>query len=55
MHLTPRETDKLLLHVAGSLAKERKQRGVKLNYPETVAYISSGCWSWRVTGTVSRS
>ncbi|MCI9386859.1 MAG: urease subunit gamma [Lachnospiraceae bacterium] len=41
MHLTPRETDKLLLHVAGSLAKERKQRGVKLNYPETVAYISS--------------
>ena len=41
MHLTPRETEKLLLHMAGNLAKERKQRGVKLNYPEAVAYISS--------------
>lgn len=41
MHLTPRETEKLMLHMAGNLAKERKQRGVKLNYPEAVAYISS--------------
>lgn len=41
MHLTPRETDKLMLHLAGSLAKERKARGLKLNYPEAVAYISS--------------
>ena len=41
MRLTPCETDKLLLHLAGNLAKERRFRGVKLNYPETIAYISS--------------
>ncbi len=41
MHLTPRETDKLMLHLAGTLAKERKARGLKLNYPEAIAYISS--------------
>ena len=41
MRLTPRETDKLLLHLAGELAKERRARGVKLNYPEVVALISS--------------
>src|SRR5699024_10893089 len=42
MQLTPSDTDKLLLSVAGSVARERKERGVKLNYPEAVAYIS--CW-----------
>ena len=41
MRLTPKEQEKLLLHVAGNLAKERKERGLKLNYPEAVAYISS--------------
>ena len=41
MHLTPREKDRLLIHVAGSLAKERRERGLKLNYPEAIAYISS--------------
>lgn len=41
MHLTPREQEKLMLHYAGNLAKERKQKGLKLNYPEAVAYISS--------------
>lgn len=41
MHLTPREQEKLMLHFAGELAKQRKERGLKLNYPETVAYISS--------------
>lgn len=41
MHLTPRETDKLMLHLAGMLAKERKERGLKLNYPEAIAYISA--------------
>ena len=41
MHLTPRESDKLLLFVAGMLAEQRMQRGVKLNYPESVALISS--------------
>lgn len=41
MHLTPRETEKLMLHFAGELAKKRKQRGLKLNYPESIAYISA--------------
>lgn len=41
MHLTPRETEKLLLHLAGEVAKKRKERGVKLNYPESVALISN--------------
>ncbi len=41
MRLTPRETDKLMLHLAGTLAKERKDRGLKLNYPEAIAYISA--------------
>lgn len=41
MKLTPREMEKLMLHTAGELAKKRKERGVKLNYVETIAYISS--------------
>lgn len=41
MHLTPRETEKLLLHLAGELAEKRKGRGLKLNYPESIALISS--------------
>lgn len=41
MHLTPRETEKLLLFLAGELAEKRKARGLKLNYPEAIAFISS--------------
>lgn len=41
MRLTPKEQEKLLLHLAGNLAAERRERGLKLNYPEAVAYISS--------------
>ena len=41
MYLTPRETDKLMLHLAGQVAMERKARGLKLNYPEAIAYISA--------------
>lgn len=41
MELTPREKDKLMLFTAGLLAERRKQRGLKLNYPEAVAYISA--------------
>lgn len=40
MELLPREKDKLLLFTAGLLAERRKARGVKLNYPEAIAYIS---------------
>jgi len=41
MELTPREKDKLLIFTAALLAERRKERGVKLNYPESVAYISA--------------
>lgn len=41
MDLTPREKDKLLIFTAGLLAERRKARGLKLNYPEAVAYISA--------------
>jgi len=41
MHLSPRESEKLLLFLAGELAEKRKARGLKLNYPEAIALISS--------------
>ena len=41
MRLNPKEQEKLMLHMAGMLAKERKERGLNLNYVEAVAYISS--------------
>ncbi len=41
MELTPREKDKLLVFTAALLAERRKQRGLALNYPEAVAYISA--------------
>lgn len=40
MELSPREKDKLLLFTAGLLAERRKARGLKLNYPEAMAYIA---------------
>ncbi len=41
MELSPREKDKLMIFTAGLVAERRKARGVKLNYPEAVAYISA--------------
>ena len=41
MELTPREKDKLLIFTAGLLAERRKARGLKLNYPESIALISA--------------
>ncbi len=41
MHLSPRDLDKLTLHAAGVLAQKRLARGLRLNYPETVALIAS--------------
>lgn len=40
MELSPREKDKLLVFMAAQLAERRKARGLKLNYPEAMAYIS---------------
>lgn len=41
MNLTPREKDKLLIFTAALLAERRKDRGLKLNHPEAIAYISA--------------
>lgn len=41
MELTPREKDKLLIFTAALLAERRKERGLKLNYPEAIAYITA--------------
>lgn len=40
MNLTPREKDKLLVAMAAEVARKRRERGVKLNYPEAIALIS---------------
>ncbi len=41
MQLTPQEKDKLLIFTAALLAERRKEKGLKLNYPESIAYISA--------------
>ena len=41
MHLTPRESERLMVSTMGDLAAKRKARGVKLNYVETIAYITA--------------
>ncbi|KUM31783.1 urease subunit gamma [Glutamicibacter mishrai] len=40
MHLTPREQEKLMIVVAADLARRRQERGLKLNYPESIAIIT---------------
>ena len=40
MHLSPREKDKLMIVVAADLARRRRERGLKLNYPEAVALVT---------------
>lgn len=41
MRLTPREQEKLLIYTAAQLAADRKKRGLKLNHPETIAYLTA--------------
>lgn len=41
MHLTPREQEKLLIYVAAEVARKRRARGLKLNYPEAMAILSA--------------
>ncbi|GAB6174343.1 urease subunit gamma [Paradesulfitobacterium aromaticivorans] len=41
MHLSPTEKDKLLIYTAGQVARERLNRGLKLNYPEAVSLITA--------------
>ncbi len=40
MHLTPKETDRLLVFLAAELARKRRARGLRLNYPEARALIA---------------
>ena len=47
MHLTPREQEKLLIYTAAQLAADRKKRGLKLNHPEAVAYLTAAGLAWR--------
>jgi urease subunit gamma len=41
MNLSPREKDKLMIYVAAMVARDRKTRGLKLNYPEAIAFITA--------------
>jgi len=41
MHLTPREQEKLMIFVAAEVARKRRARGLKLNYPEAIALITA--------------
>jgi urease subunit gamma len=41
VHFTPRETEKLMIHMAAMVAQQRKDQGLKLNHPETVALIAA--------------
>ncbi|MEO0563999.1 MAG: urease subunit gamma, partial [Chloroflexota bacterium] len=41
MNLSPREKDKLMIYVAAMVARDRRARGLKLNYPETIALITA--------------
>jgi urease subunit gamma len=41
MHLTPREQEKLMVFVAAEVARKRRDRGLKLNYPEAIALITA--------------
>ena len=45
MELNPTEKDKMLIFTAGLVAERRKARGLKLNYPESIAYISAALLS----------
>ena len=41
MHLTPREQERLLIYVAAEVARKRRARGLKLNYPEAIAILTA--------------
>jgi urease subunit gamma len=50
VHLTAREQERLLIHVAADVARRRKQRGLKLNYPEAVAILTAEILEWARDG-----
>jgi urease subunit gamma len=50
MHLTPREQERLLIFVAADVARRRRARGLKLNYPEAIAILSADILEWARDG-----
>jgi urease subunit gamma len=50
MHLTPREQERLLIFVAADVARRRRARGLKLNYPEALAILSADILEWARDG-----
>jgi len=50
MHLTPREQERLMIFVAADVARRRRARGLKLNYPEALAIITAEILEWAREG-----
>jgi urease subunit gamma len=50
MHLTPREQERLMIFVAADVARRRRARGLKLNYPEAIAILSADILEWARDG-----
>ena len=50
MHLTPREQERLMIFVAADVARRRRARGLKLNYPEAMAILTSEILEWARDG-----
>jgi len=50
MHLTPREQERLLIHVAADVARKRRARGLQLNYPEAIAILTADILEWARDG-----
>ena len=50
MHLTQREQERLMIYVAADVARKRRARGLKLNYPEAVAIITADILEWARDG-----
>lgn len=50
MHLTPREQERLMIHVAADVARKRRARGLKLNYPEAIAILTAEILEWARDG-----
>jgi len=50
MHLTPREQERLLIYVAAEVARKRRARGLKLNFPEAIAILTADILEWARDG-----
>ena len=50
MHLTPREQERLMIYVAAEVARKRRDRGLKLNYPEAIAILTADILEWARDG-----